>query len=438
MFSKQATFVTALLESALAVAIGMGILLVPMSILWLAENDASIDWMVAYRNAADFWLAAHGVHIFVPAGKIAGIATPDFMISLVPLGLSAIIAYVAYRLGKRIAATPVMWPGWVASIGAYFGFSLLITTSAHTEVAFPVEAQGVFQPALLFGLVLIASSLFAEPMDLGVANLPEAAERVQVRDWARRRAANLNWVVAAVWRPALIAGTAVTAGLLALSALSIGLLLAFNWIDVIRLYEGLQLTLLGGIMVTLGQIGLLPNLVVYGADWFTGAGFVLGHGSLVSPLGSQLGPLPSMPVLAALPPGQLTFGMVALVVPVVLAFVCTLGVRKYADLIRFEFASATSAAISLGLSIGVVAAIEMALLNLIASGGIGPGRFQDVGGNWWLVGGVVFVEVAVMATLAAFFSAKPEAPDQEIIQRARQPRTRLEPAQRASDHQGER
>ena len=77
-----------------------------------------------------------------------------------------------------------------------------------------------------------------------------------------------------------------------------------------------------------------------------------------------------MPVLAALPPGQLSFGMVALVVPVVLAFVCTLGVRKYADLIRFEFASATSAAISLGLSIGVVAAVEMALLNLIAAGGI--------------------------------------------------------------------
>ena len=133
MFSRQATFVTALLESALAVAIGMGTVLVPISILWLAENNANIDWMVAYRTAADFWLAAHGVRIIVPAGEIVGITTPEFVISMVPLGLTAVIAYVAYRLGRRIAASTVMWPGWIASIGAYFGFSLLIASTARSS-----------------------------------------------------------------------------------------------------------------------------------------------------------------------------------------------------------------------------------------------------------------------------------------------------------------
>ena len=422
MFSKQATFVTALLESALAVAIGMGIPLVPMTILWAAENDASVDWMAAYRTAADFWLAAHGVHIIVPAGKIAGIATPDFVISLIPLGLTAVVAFVAYRMGKRLAASSILWPGWVAAMGAYFGFSLLITTTAHTAVAFPLEAQGAFQPALVFGAVLIASSLLAEPIDLGVANLPEAAERAGLRAWLDGKGKTAHWALAALWRPALIAGTATVTGLLAASALAISILLAVNWIDVIRLYEGLQLTLLGGIMVTFGQVALLPNLVVYGADWLTGAGFAIGQGSLVSPLGSQLGPLPSMPVFAALPAGQLSFGMIAIAVPVIMAFVATVGIRKYADLIRFEFASAFSAAVSLGLSIGVVAAVEAALLTLISSGGVGPGRLQTVGGNWWLVAIVVFAETSLAATLAAFYSAKPEEPDQVVIQRARQAR----------------
>jgi hypothetical protein len=205
-------------------------------------------------------------------------------------------------------------------------------------------------------------------------------------------------------------------------ALGLSLLLAFGWTDVIRLYEGLQLTLLGGVMVTLGQIAILPNLVVYSADWLTGAGFALGQGSLVSPLGTQQGPLPAIPVLAALPPGQLSFGMVAIAVPVILAFLSTVGIRKYSDMIRFEFASATSAAVSLGLSIGFVAAVEMAVLNLVASGGIGPGRFQLVGGTWWLVALAIFVETSLASIFAAFYVARPEAPDQAVIQRARQPR----------------
>jgi len=422
VFSRQATFVTALLESALAVAIGMGTVLVPISILWLAENNANIDWMVAYRTAADFWLAAHGVNIIVPAGEIVGITTPEFVISMVPLGLTAVIAYVAYRLGRRIAASTVMWPGWIASIGAYFGFSLLIATTAHSPVAYPLESQGAFQPPIVFGLVLIFSSLFAQPIDLGVANLPEAQERISVRDWIQDRVASLNWALTALWRPALTAGTAVVVGLLAAGALGLSVLLAFSWTDVIRLYEGLQLTLLGGIMVTLGQIAILPNLVVYSADWLTGAGFALGQGSLVSPIGTQQGPLPAIPVLAALPPGQLSFGMIAIAVPVILAFVTTVAVRKYSEMIRFEFASATSAAVSLGLSIGLVAAVEMALLNVVASGAIGPGRFQFVGGTWWLVAIVIFVETALVSTLAAFYVARPEAPDQAVIQRARQPR----------------
>ena len=421
MFSRKTTFITAVLEAALAVAAGLGVILVPLTILWAVENNATIDWMAAYRASADIWLAAHGVQIMVPAGSIAGIQTPDFVLSLIPLGLSALIFSTAYRMGKRLAATTSLWPGWIGALGVYGAMSLVITSSAHHKLAYPIETQGSYQPVIMYGLVLVASSLFAKPIDLGAANLPEANERLVVRAWLAKRIDGVHWAVRAIWLPALRAGTAVVVTLIGASSLIVAVSLGANWIQVIRLYEGMQLSLFGGILLTVAQIALMPNIVIYGADWLTGAGFYIGSGSWVSPLASQLGPLPSLPVLAALPSGVMSFGLVAIAVPIVAAFLATLGIRKYADQIRFEFASVFSAAATLGIGIGAVSAVEALVLNLLASGAAGPGRLQEVGGNPWIVAGVLFLETAAVATLAAFYSAKPEGADYEVIARAQRP-----------------
>jgi hypothetical protein len=194
-------------------------------------------------------------------------------------------------------------------------------------------------------------------------------------------------------------------------------MLAINWIQVIRLYEGLQVSFLGGFMVTAGQIAVLPNLVVMGASWLTGVGFQFGAGSLISPVATVVGPLPALPVTSALPIGELSFGMIAIMVPLVGAFVATIMIRRHADAIRFEFASAWSAAITLGLSIALVASVEMGLLALLASGGIGPERLQEIGVSPLLVAGVLFVEVAAVSILAAFFSARPDKADHPLAQR---------------------
>jgi hypothetical protein len=422
VFSRKATFIAAALEAAVGVAVGLGILLVPFIVLWVAENNSSVDLSAAYRAAADIWLAAHGVHIVVPAQKIVGIAVPDFTLSLIPLGITLIIGFTAYRLGRRLAATQSLWPGWAGAMVVYGALSLLLTTTAKSDLAFPLAVQGTYQPPLVYGLVVVLSSLFAKPIDLGVANLPEAPERATARSWLKQTTDRFGWWFHAVSIPALRAGTAVVVSLLAFSAVAVALLLAFNWIDVIRLYEGLQLTLIGGVLLTVGQIGLLPNLIVMAADWFTGVGFSIGTGSLVSPLGSQLGPLPSLPIFAALPSGQLNFGMIAIAVPVIAAFLATLRIREHAEAIRFEFASAFNAALSLGLAIGAVASIEFWLLNILAGGAIGPGRLQDFGGNPWLAALVLFVETALVSTLAAFYSAKPETPDAHLLTKAQQPK----------------
>jgi hypothetical protein len=195
--------------------------------------------------------------------------------------------------------------------------------------------------------------------------------------------------------------------LIALSSFTIAVMIALNWIDVTRLYESVQVSVLGAIVLTAGQLAILPNFVIYGAAWFTGVGFSIGTGSLISPLGSQVGPLPAVPLLGALPVGKLEFGMVAIGVVLLAAFIATLMIRNSADEIRFEFATAWSAAVSLGASIALVTSLQLGFLAFIASGGAGPGRLAVVGVNPWLLMLVSFIEVFIVATLAAFYSARP-------------------------------
>jgi hypothetical protein len=187
----------------------------------------------------------------------------------------------------------------------------------------------------------------------------------------------------------------------------IAILIGLNWIEITRLYESVQVSILGAVVLTAGQLAILPNIIIYGASWFTGVGFSIGAGSLISPLGSQVGPMPAVPLLGALPVGRLDFGMVSIVVVLLAAFIATIAIRKSADEIRFEFATAWSAAISLGFSIALVSSLQLGLLALLASGGAGPGRLSEIGINPWLLMLISFIEIFVVSTLAAFFSARP-------------------------------
>ena len=172
-------------------------------------------------------------------------------------------------------------------------------------------------------------------------------------------------------------------------------------------------------MISFGQLALLPNLIVYGMSWFTGLGFSLGAGSTVSPLAVELGPLPAIPFLSALPTEVDSFTIVFVLVPLLAAFAATLLVKPFTKDLRFNYASSLTAAIALGGSIAFVAALEMMILSLLASGSIGPERMSQVGVNPLLVFVVTFVEVGVVSALAAFFSARPDEVDADLVQRVR-------------------
>jgi hypothetical protein len=196
---------------------------------------------------------------------------------------------------------------------------------------------------------------------------------------------------------ALRAGTAATAMIVGVAALVLTLLIFGNYGSIISLYEQLQTGVVGGIALTLGQLAFLPNLVIWLASWLVGPGFAIGTGSSVSPIGTELGPLPGLPLFGVIPSGGFTFGLVGVIVPLLAGFGAAVLLRS-----RGTAAGGGMRPLFLtALGIGIVAGIELGLLAWWSSGALGPGRLHDVGPNPWLVGVLAAAEVAVAAAIGS-------------------------------------
>jgi hypothetical protein len=276
------------------------------------------------------------------------------------------------------------------------------------------EWDPLFRPAIFFGGLLFVASVSGKRFELvSGSNQIEAPERIWVRDKTAEFVSKLHWVVSTSALPALRIGSFVIVFLLLASSVLITLALAIGWVEVLRLYQALSLSFLGGLMVTVGQIAILPNLIVFGAAWISGAGFSIGAGSYVSPLASQLGPLPALPIFAALPAGGVDRGIVFAILPVIAAIVATLLARKSTERMRWEFASSLSAASVLSVASALVAAVLALVLALLASGSLGPGRFVEVGINPGLFALVIFFEVLVPVFLVSLVVVKPQGAERK-------------------------
>lgn len=404
---RRFSFLIGALDALFVLAVSLIFLVVSSTLIWLLENTASTKWIDSFRGALDVWFVAHGVGLHIAGGVIEGVTSPAFDFGLAPLGLVAIVMLFGRRTAHRLAKTSELWPAWVGAIGVYWAAAFVMTPLASTPGVAPISAEAAFLPPLVYGSALVFSSLVYKGPRTAVP-LAEPREREVLRNWFEDFRERGNWFLSSISAPVLRAGTAIVASLLAISAVAIALLLVFNWVNVIRLYEALQVTLLGGVTLTFGQIALLPNMIIYGASWLTGTGFSIGTGSHVSPLGTELGPIPAFPIFGALPVGELGFGMIVVAIPVLITFVATLAIKRHAEAVRFNFASPLAAALSVGVGVGVVAALEMGVLAWFASGGIGPERLSFFGINPWALILVTFVEVAPAATLAAFYSTRPQ------------------------------
>ncbi|WP_210479673.1 DUF6350 family protein [Naasia sp. SYSU D00948] len=396
--NRPLTALLAALESLLVAGIGFGVLLVPLTALWAIQYELGIDWAVFYRAAADTWLLGHGVDIrftldpvVAAALGLPGAAEP-FHVTIGALGIALLTALLAVRAGGRLFETDHRRLAAVTAIAVFGLLSLVLALTAGTPAAQPSRWQGVVLPLAVFvaGLAVGWHRRRGVPLRNPLLRLPIAP----------------GWAV--LLGEGARAGVAAIAGLLAAASVAVAVLLVLGYATVVSLYEALQGDVLGGAVLTLGQLALLPDLVIWAAAWLTGPGFSLGAGSSVSPLGTALGPVPGLPVLGALPAGDLAFGFLGLAVPLAVAFLCGALLRPRLDRTLLlppavpELLAAAGAA-------GVAGGVVLGLLCWAASGAAGPGRLASVGPDPLLVGVVVALEVAVAVALGLLTAGRRSA-----------------------------
>jgi hypothetical protein len=367
------------LEAVIVMAVGLVIPLAPLTILWGAQYGFAPNWTGFWRLAADAWLLGHGTDIrvtldaaTVTSSGLVGAGTP-FVLSIAVLGFALVTVLLARRAGKRIAETNHRLLGEIVAVVVFGALSFAVVLSAVNASARPSIVQGTVLPTLVFVVGLLIARADAVPA------------------WTR-------WTpdTRAILATALRGGAASAAAVLTVAALAVVLSLIVNYAQIITLYENLHTEALGGVALTIAQILFLPNLVIWAAAYLVGPGFAIGANSSVSPLGTSVGPIPSIPVLGALPQGDFVFAFVGLVVPILAGFlVGALLSGSLAERIRSTARLAWMA--GAGLGTGIVGGAILGILAWASAGSIGPGRLQSVGPDPVMVGLIAALELGVTA-----------------------------------------
>ncbi|ANP73815.1 DUF6350 family protein [Cryobacterium arcticum] len=395
--NRITTALLAALEALIVVAIGVGIALVPLTVLWGTHYGLGIDWFVFWRAAVDVWLLGNGVDLAVQlpvevttALGIAGAEAP-FSLTIALLGFAVLAVLLGVRTGRRAAGTDYRLTAAGTAVLTYALLAALLTFSAGTAVVTPAPVQGILLPTLVFALGVL----------IGAWAPGRAAGTVWPGWLARPVTDQLNRIPAEVrsqLAAALRGGTAAVAGILVVAGLAVFVSVLANFATVIGLYETLQADVMGGISLTIGQLAFIPNIVIWAASWFAGPGIALGTGSSITPLGTSVSAVPGLPLFGVLPHGTLDFGFLGLLVPVLIGFVVAVLVRQGLDK-RANSPHGTARMLITGGLMGLVAGILLGLLAWWSAGAMGPGRLVDVGPNPLLVGALTVVEVGIAAAL---------------------------------------
>lgn len=412
--NRITTALLAALEALIVVAIGVGIALVPLTILWGTHYGLGIDWFVFWRAAVDVWLLGNGVDLAVQLPVdvsaslgLAGSELP-FTLSVALLGFALIAVLLGVRTGRRAGSTDYSLTAAGVAVLSYGALAALLTFSAGAAIVTPAPVQGVLLPTLVFAtgvLIGLATAPRTTPVLPGWVLRP-------IDDQLQRIPGEVRTQIGA----ALRGGTAAAAGILVVAGLAVFVSVLANFATVIGLYETLQADVMGGIALTIGQLAFIPNLVIWAASWFIGPGVALGTGSSVTPLGTSLAAVPGLPLFGALPHGTLEFGFLGLLVPVLIGFIVAVLVRQGLDK-RPNAPHGRVRMLVTGALTGLVAGILLGLLAWSSAGAMGPGRLADIGPNPLLVGALAAVEVGIAAALGMLVGgrrARTSAPAEEV------------------------
>lgn len=379
------------------------VILVPVVLAWATASHSRAPWGQALQVGVAAWLLAHHSGIVIPGGHVG----------LTPLGLTLIPLISCWLAGVRLARNldpnaeairsgvgrrrPAPPPprALMALVLSYAGLVTMAGALATTATIRPLVAQA------FLGATVICTA--------GAVSGASAWVAGGFRRGGRRAIARLRlpMPLRRCLRPVAMAFTVQFAGALVL------LIVAFvtGWDRMLMLHHALAPGAAGGLVLTLGQLVLLPNLLVWGVAWTAGPGFAVGAGTSVTPGHTELGALPAIPILGALPaPGAgPAWAWAVLAVPVLAGAVAGRYLLRSFDVLvrtrpveagsRFGSNRAVRSLLKRTALTAVLTGGGWAVLGWLSAGPAGPGRLAQMGPSFWKLGLLTAVEVGVGALL---------------------------------------
>jgi hypothetical protein len=329
------------LVGAVATAATSWILCAAVAVLgWLGTEPGSLGG--ALQSGTLFWLLSNGVGVRIGA----------IPVTLVPWGATAVIAFMISRFAaasaRQVHADHRASPGLIS----------IVTVAAYQLP------------------VLVGAVLWGEPWQAPARWASVIAVLVMAAWWGGSRSFGATRAEAPGWTLTIL--RAVLAAQLAMLVAGAAVLVTGLWMhlkQVEALHEALQPGVSGGIALLFLQLAFVPNAMMWSASYALGSGFSLGAGSVVAPAATQLGMVPGIPLLGALPspgPGDLAqlWWLAAGAVAGAVACWVLLAARPAA---RFDEAGLAGGAC------GLLAGAVFAGFAWMASGDLGTLRLADLG-----------------------------------------------------------
>lgn len=310
------------------------------------------------RSGAIGWLLAHG----------SGVLVDGVRVSVVPLGITVLCVWALWRLGHRVG-TSVSGHGpdadriadgerdltvpWTLALftAGYVATAVVTATLAGTPATSPDTSRVVTWSVAL--CVLVAGPAIATGSGRAAiwASFVPASVRAATRTSHR-----------------ILVGWALVCLVTFLTALVLDLSTAVNVMSQLHTDAG-EATLFLALSVL-----VVPNAMIFSGSYLLGPGFTVGAGTLVTPGAVLVGPLPMLPLLAALPDGGATPAWTSylMALPFLVAAWGAVRAQRALPTLRWEEGAVRGC---LG---GVGAGVVFGLLAAVAGGAAGPGRMRDV------------------------------------------------------------
>jgi hypothetical protein len=381
------------LDALVAAVVGVAVALAPLTVLWFVAFGAP-DFGAIWQTTAAIWQLGHAVPLefTLPAVYLAqsGVdpSLASFAVSLPPLGFAAFTLLFAARSGARAARAGAWVTGVATGALVFTAFATVVALTSASEIVRVELWQAIIFPSAFYAVGALAGAVRVawSDGDDGIVDV------IRIRlDRAGHAWPEVPGLVA---RGAALSLTS----LLGAGALLLAVALVVRGSQIVALSQSSNLDALGAVVVAFGQLLYLPTLVIWAVAFLAGPGVGLGAGAVVAPGGTQLGILPGIPVLGVLPEATSPWLLALALVPIAAGALAGWAVRSRLSP-RGGSADAETTGILLTLTGGIalIAALGAAMLSVLASGAIGPGRLAGVGPDAAAIGIAVGIEVGLGA-----------------------------------------